>query len=141
MKSRIAIIASLVAWSLGSGACSKADPVIFSPYSRDALDAAHASHKPAIVFATAAWCGPCQRLHHGALSDPEVKAALDPFTRLEIDYSDRSAAKTPALEEHRIEGFPTLVFFSPSGQELDRLVGPYPSDAIIAAAKKAQGAQ
>ena len=55
--------------------------VPFTPYSQQAFDAALGKGGPVVVLGTApSWCHYCVLLQRGALSDPGVKAALEPFT-------------------------------------------------------------
>ena len=76
------------------------------------------------------------------MSDATVKAALEPFTRLVVDVTDKSNRAAGAiLSEMEVTGLPTLVFLDGQGNETSRLVGGQPASAIIAAAKKAQGLQ
>jgi thiol:disulfide interchange protein DsbD len=134
---RLFVLAVVVA--LAASSCSRGPEAIvtFAPYSKEAFDAAREKGQPVVVFATAEWCGPCQRLHHGALADPEVKAAMDPLTRLEIDGTPRSRSIEPLLDAHKITAYPTLVFYDAGGREVDRIEGPEPSEMLIAAARKA----
>jgi thiol:disulfide interchange protein len=145
MKSSAALIAPVALALMAAivvSACShsKKDEVGFVPYDKKVFDAARAEGKPILVFATADWCPPCRTLHRGALTDPGVKTALEPFARLEIDCSDREDTKVGAiLDGMNISGLPTLVFIDRSGTEVERLEGPRPAQTIIAAAKKASG--
>jgi thiol:disulfide interchange protein len=76
------------------------------------------------------------------LADRQVKTALEPFTRLVVDITDRSDEKAGAvLAEMGVRGLPTLVFFDGEGNETGRIVGPQKAEAIIAAAKRAQAHQ
>src|SRR5262245_47717705 len=138
---RIAVLSAMTAavLAVSSGCGHKPeDEVKFTAFDEAALQAARGLSKPTLVFATAEWCGPCQRLHAGALSDADVKAALEPFARLEIDGTERNNPKTEEkLAQFRISAYPTLVFFDRAGNETDRFEGPQTAETIIEAAKQA----
>ena len=56
MKSRIAMTAVLLAWSLVSAGCGKAERgVKFDPYDTGAVTMAHNLAKPIVIYATADW--------------------------------------------------------------------------------------
>ena len=55
MKSRIAMTAVLVAWSLGSASCGKPDRVKFEPYDAAAVTMARTLATPIVIYATADW--------------------------------------------------------------------------------------
>jgi thiol:disulfide interchange protein DsbD len=137
------LVLAVVAAALAISSCSRGPEAIvtFAPYSKEALDAARGKGQAVVVFATAEWCGPCQRLHREALADPEVKAAMDALTRLKIDGTPRSPAIRPLLDEHGIGSYPTLVFYDAAGREVQRLEGVEPSEVLIAAARKAAAAR
>jgi thiol:disulfide interchange protein len=126
----------LVALLIASGCSEKKDEVRFAPYS---AEAATAAGRPVVVLATADWCNPCQKLHRGALSDATVKAALEPFSRLEIDHSSRGERSSQMLSGLKIDALPTLLFLDARGTEVARLVGDQTASEIIDAAKKASG--
>jgi thiol:disulfide interchange protein len=139
MRGTTAAIA--IACVLASGCSEKpaSSLVTFTPYSQDAFDAALGKGRPVVVLGTApSWCHFCVLLQRGALSDPGVKAALDPFTKLVIDFSDRAPAeKTMLIAQQMTTGLPALVFYDPKGNEVGRLEGNQPAASIIEIAKKA----
>ena len=132
---RLRLLACLMIVLLG---CAKKEEVKFAAFDDASFQAAKAMGKPAVVFATADWCPPCRELHRGALTDEDVKKALEPFARLEIDCSDKSdRSNNDKLRQFGLHYLPALVFFDRSGNETDRFEGPPPAKTIIAAAKKA----
>ena len=138
MRSARAVRWFSIAFLLATLPCcsSKKEEVKFAPYS---AEAASVTGKPLVILATADWCNPCQRLHREALSDADVKTALDSFTRLEIDHSSRSDRTNEVLVGLKIDGLPTLVFYDAQGTEVARLEGARSAEEVIAAAKKASG--
>lgn len=75
---------------------------------------------PMVVDFTANWCPPCHALApvYQRLST-EYQGKLG-FARLDVD-------EHPLTPTHlRVQACPTLVFFK-DGQELERVVGPYPN--------------
>jgi thiol:disulfide interchange protein len=122
----------------GSGP-SKHAIVKFEPYSPAAALAARAARKPVFILATAEWCGPCRSLHAEALADPAVKVALEGHVRLEVDCTDRENRTIQGyLQDLHVNGIPAMIFLDRDGKEIERFVGPRPSEMLIEAAGRAK---
>ena len=65
-----------------------------------------------VVFLTAFWCGFCQRMDEGALSDDEVIALLNAFfVPIRVEESQR-----PDIDlRYNQNGWPTIAFLTPNG--------------------------
>jgi thioredoxin-like negative regulator of GroEL len=84
-----------------------------------ALSRAAAEGKPALVFFTASWCGPCKMMSRSTLSEPAVQQALSNFTRVAIDIDEQRDLSS----RHGIEAVPTFVLLSSAGDEVQRATG------------------
>lgn len=86
----------------------------------DAQAQSASSGKPVLVFATADWCVPCQRLKRGALSDPELAARIEAKTiAVYLDVTDGVPPEAAGLG---IEGIPALIVLK-DGRVVSRSVG------------------
>ena len=106
----------------------------------DALEAASAEDRPALVYVQAAWCGPCRRLERETFADPAVQARLAQFARARLTVDDRD-------RRHRVAGWrlseaewaahygadatPTLVLLASDGSVLGRQAGFLPPDGLL----------
>lgn len=79
------------------------------------------------------WCPPCNHLDAVVFRSKEFKSKTSPrFIKLKLD-SDRDAFN--ALKNHyRIQGLPTVVFTTPSGDEIVRVLGFQPLDEMLSKA-------
>lgn len=84
-----------------------------------ATAAAVASGKPVLAFATASWCGPCQRLKESTLTDPRViewiRAETEP-AYIDVDEREQDATRL------NVSSVPTLVVLR-AGREVARISG------------------
>jgi hypothetical protein len=70
----------------------------------------------------------CRRLDAVTLSDPRVDSALAPFERLRLDSHDAPADK----ERLKAQGYPLIVVFAPTGEEVARHRGYLAPEEMIA---------
>lgn len=97
-----------------------------------AMAAAKSGNKMMLAdFTGSDWCPPCISLAKNVFGTDEFKAfAKDNLVLLEVDFprrkpiSDEQKKKNDELsQKFNIEGFPTVILFSPDGKELNREVG------------------
>ena len=84
-----------------------------------AISAAAAAPRPALVYFTAAWCGPCKLMARLTLADPEIVQTLAAVecVALDIDAHPDLAAR------HGVTAVPTLVMLSTAETEVERATG------------------
>lgn len=81
---------------------------------------------PCLFFFTADWCTYCHRMADSAFADETVGRLSQGFVCVLVD-----ADHEPELcQEFTVTGFPTVVFTSPNGHTLHRLVGLQSSSAL-----------
>jgi len=98
----------------------------WEPYTQHSVAQAAKERKPSMVDFTADWCAVCKELEHGPFTDPAVIEAAERFRRFRVDATDRKdPAVLAAVKKHAVQGFPTVLFFDSSGNEVTsaRVVG------------------
>jgi thioredoxin-related protein len=81
---------------------------------------AQTSAKPLLVYFTAQWCGPCQRMKHTVFADKNVEAAMKEnlvAVKIDVDQNPKLAS------EMNVEVLPTFKLFSPQGELLREQFG------------------
>lgn len=87
---------------------------------------AKAEKKSVLVeFTGSDWCPPCIAMRKNVFSKSEfVEAASKKFVLVELDFPNGDAAvkekNQPYAEKYKIEGFPTIILFTPEGKEFSR---------------------
>jgi thiol:disulfide interchange protein DsbD len=112
--------------------------VEWTRYDANALDAARAAGKPAVIDFTADWCIPCKELDARTFSDRAVAAELGRFARIKADVTQSNDATAALMRQYGVIGPPTVIFVDANGRELRelRLVGFEKPDQFIARLKK-----
>lgn len=86
------------------------------------------------------WCGWCKRLDRDVygnasvaayLRDHYVLVKLNPETNTTVMYKDTSYAAGVFARAFGISGYPTILFFEPSGEPIDRLGGYVAADKFL----------
>lgn len=78
-----------------------------------------------VEFTGSDWCPPCIAMRKNVFSKKEfVTAAAKKYILVELDFpkSDKDLAEKnqPLAEKYKIEGFPTVILFTPEGKEFTR---------------------
>ena len=91
-----------------------------------AFEKAKAEKKSVLVeFTGSDWCPPCIAMRKNVFSTKEfVTAASKKFILVELDFPKGEPAvkekNQPFAEKYKIEGFPTVILFTPEGKEFTR---------------------
>jgi thioredoxin 2 len=101
---------------------TKKHPPAFLPASTidEAVAASATSGKPVLLLFTADWCGPCQGLKQGALSDPGFAKLVQGSTHAVL--VDCTASMPAIGSQLGVKGYPTLMLVK-NGKELARIAG------------------
>lgn len=85
----------------------------------EGLRLARETGRPALLFFTADWCGPCVEMKKHIWSERRVVDASRKLVAIYLDVD-----KEPAiLAEYKIRGIPAVVFLSPQGERVGLFSG------------------
>ncbi len=134
-------VAAVVAVFMLLPASPKTTHLTWQPYTPAKLSQAAKAHKPVMLDFTAKWCGYCKELERGPFSDPTVVKAAQRFTRLRVDGTNQNdQTMLAAVKRFNVQGFPTIIFFNPKGEEVGsaRVVGYVDSGELMKRMAKAK---
>lgn len=83
--------------------------------------------KPMLVFFTAEWCGYCHQMEEEAFTSDQVAALSERFVCILVD-ADHEA---DICRQFQIRGYPSIVFLSPWGTPLNRLMGKKSANQLV----------
>ena len=84
--------------------------------------------KPVLLYFTATWCGPCQRMKGATWNDAAVETKLKGYVPVKVDI-DRERETALA---YNIEAVPTFVVLDPNGNATKRTTNFMPADEFLA---------
>jgi thiol-disulfide isomerase/thioredoxin len=92
-----------------------------------ALPEAVNAKRPALLYFTASWCGPCKLMSRLTLTNAAVEQALSAMEHVAVDIDDHQqfAAK------YAIDAVPTFVLLSLNGDEVRRTTGYQTADDFL----------
>ncbi len=94
---------------------NKAHLIQWHEWGAPAFDEARQQDKPIALFITAFWCGICHRLDETSLSDDQVIALLNAFF---VPVRIEEAQRPDVDLRYNQNGWPTIVFISPEGDDI-----------------------
>ena len=101
-----------------------------------ALAEAKRTGKPVFVDFFTTWCGPCKYLDSVTYKDYRFVTESRKWVMVKVD-AEKNSANVKLAQKFKVDGFPSLIFFKPSGKESGRVVGGYPPEMLVPKMKKA----
>ncbi|WP_421918614.1 thioredoxin family protein [Marinifilum sp.] len=103
----------------------------------EAFAKAKKENKMVFVDTYTSWCGPCKRLSKEVFPQKIVGDYFNPrFVNVKIDAEKGEGVDF--AKKYKITNYPTLLFFSPDGEEMHRVLGFTQADGLINDAKIAE---
>ena len=121
-------------------------PVPFQRVSSNAeLDAAirAAAGKTVMLDFYADWCVTCKEMERYTFTDPAVQSRLAAMIKIQADVTTGTPEHRALLQRFRLFGPPGIVFFDPSGREIQglRVIGFQAADRFVAVLDQALSAR
>lgn len=92
------------------------------------LERARAESRPIMIDFYTDWCGWCKKLDQDTYSNSRVQELAQGFVCLKVNGD-----KFPNfVSKYLIEGYPTIVFLNPAGEEISRIVGYTDANGLLA---------
>lgn len=86
-----------------------------------AFSQARREHKPLMIVFSTIWCPYCNQLEEEIYPTPEFQSVAKKFVLLWMDGDTRASWELGS--RYPFDGFPTIVFTTPSGDEITRFAG------------------
>lgn len=87
----------------------------------EAFALAEAEQKPLFFYWGAVWCPPCEQIKATVFKHPTFLAMTELFVPVYLD-GDTERAQSRG-EQYAVAGYPTMIVFSPEGEEITRIPG------------------
>lgn len=135
-RAGVALLAALLVAAAGcsrrAGRTDSGDgttKVAFAPLSLgDALGRARVENRLVMVDVYTDWCGWCKKLDRDTYGDERVAAALENLISIRVNAEKGGEA---VAERYRVQGFPTVLFLSGTGEVVEKIEGYVGADEML----------
>jgi len=122
------VFVALASWAVYDFLRPTGDKVNWVYDYENARDQSRSEGKPLLIYFHTGWCSWCRKLERETYSNDEVASLLnDNFICLKINAEEHPNLMT----SYRIPGYPTVLFVSPEGEEMGRIMGYNPPDIFM----------
>ncbi len=94
------------------------------------------ANKPYFVYFYANWCMPAKDMNEKTFTNPTlVNYAMNNYLGIAFDGESQITEGAQLAQTHNVLYYPTIIFFTPEGKEVDRIHGFQPASVVLAKLK------
>ena len=97
---------------------------------------ARRTQKPVLIDFTAEWCAACRELDEKTWPDATVRHETERFVLVKLDLTKNNDRTRDLQQTYKILGMPTIILFTPEGEEMFRFEGFWSAEEMVSILRK-----
>lgn len=114
-----AVVLVLVGFAFVRGKMGPKEAVAWTTDPAAGFDRAAQDKKPVLLYFTASWCPPCQKMKSTTFASPEVAQALSDCVTIKVDVDEHRQL----AQEHNVRSIPHMKLVSADGTPIKQTGG------------------
>ena len=115
----LAVVMALVGFAVVRSKLGPKEAIAWTTDPATGFERATQEKKPVLLYFTASWCPPCQKMKSTTFANPDVAQALSDCVTVKVDVDEHPQT----AQEHRVKSIPHMKLLSSDGKVIKQTGG------------------